>query len=252
MIAADAKRVVKAKRTFLESRRAEKTYASALRRAGRQIGELINSFDQESRSFVQDVTRTLARYAEMIQPWARAQAVRMVTEVARRDKQVWADIGKDMGRSLRSEIETAPTGSMLRQYLEENVHLITSLPIEAAERVHKLTLEKRSNSVRAKDIAKEIAASGHVTMSRATLIARTEVARTGSGLTMARALHVGSEAYIWRTARDSDVRESHKEMEGKLIKWDDPPTLSDGTVTHAGQIYNCRCWAEVVIPDKFD
>ena len=79
------------------------------------------------------------------------------------------------------------------------------------------------------------------------LIARTEVARTASGLTEARARHVGSDGYFWRTAKDADVRDSHRQMEGKFVKWNEPPTLSDGTVTHAGQIYNCRCYAEPVI-----
>lgn len=253
MLALDKHRnTVKERRSFIESRRAELTYATNLRKIGRQVGDLVNSLDQEAANFANEVTRILSRYAELIQPWARAVATRMISEVSRRDEQVWKDIGRDMGRALRMEIQSAPTGALLQQKLAENVGLITSLPLEAAQRVHKLTLEKRSNSARSKDIAKEIMATGHVTQSRATLIARTEVARTGSALTEARALHVGSEAYIWRTARDSDVRKSHKEMEGKLVRWDSPPTLSDGTTTHAGQIYNCRCYAEVVIPDNFD
>jgi uncharacterized protein with gpF-like domain len=68
-------------------------------------------------------------------------------------------------------------------------------------------------------------------------------------LTQARAEHIGSEGYIWRTSNDSDVRHSHKEMNGRYVRWDTPPRLSDGTVTHAGQIYNCRCYPEPVIPD---
>jgi uncharacterized protein with gpF-like domain len=40
-------------------------------------------------------------------------------------------------------------------------------------------------------------------------------------------------------------------MEGVPVRWDQPPTLSDGTVTHAGQIYNCRCWPEPILPNRY-
>ena len=96
-------------------------------------------------------------------------------------------------------------------------------------------------------MAAEIARSGEVTESRAMLIARTEVARANSMITEARAASVGSTHYIWRTAEDERVRESHAEMEGQVVAWDTPPTLSDGTTTHAGQIYQCRCYAEPII-----
>lgn len=94
-----------------------------------------------------------------------------------------------------------------------------------------------------------ILASGEVSKSHATLIARTETARVSSLLTQARAEHIGSEGYIWRTAHDADVRELHVELEGKFIYWNAPPVAgSSGERAHAGQIYNCRCWAEVILP----
>ena len=129
------------------------------------------------------------------------------------------------------------------------VSLIQSIPTKAAERVHKLVLENFEQQGRASEIAEEIKRSGKVASSRATLIARTEVARTSSLLTQSRAEHVGSEGYIWRTVHDSDVRPSHKKMDGKFVKWNSPPTL-DGMTGHAGQLPNCRCFAEPVIPEE--
>lgn len=174
----------------------------------------------------------------------------MLTEVDARDRQMWEQLSDEMSRELRKEIRTAPTGARMQELLQEQVSLITSLPTDAAKRVHELTLAGIEDSTRAKEIAREIARSGEVSVSSANLIARTEVARTASTLTQARAEHVGSEGYIWRTAGDSDVRHSHKQMNGKFVRWDSPPTLSDGTTTHAGQIYNCRCYPEPVIPEE--
>ena len=42
-------------------------------------------------------------------------------------------------------------------------------------------------------------------------------------------------------------RPAHRAMEGKFIKWSQPPTL-DGMTGHAGEFPNCRCHPEPVIP----
>lgn len=191
----------------------------------------------------------LEKYSEALDGWAVRTATHMLEEVNNRDRQAWSEMAADMSAALRQEIRTAPTGELFRSLLDEQVALIKSLPLEAAQRVHELTIASLEDSTRASEIAKEIGRSGEVATSRANLIARTEVARTASTLTQARAEHVGSEGYIWRTSGDTDVRHSHKQMNGKFVRWDSPPTLSDGTTTHAGQIYNCRCYPEPVIPE---
>lgn len=216
----------------------------------RQVGNLIGGFDVVANPETVPTVRTmLEKYAEALEPWARATVTRMLAEVNQRDARMWAEQAQAMGLALRKELHQAPTGLAMRRLMEEQVTLITSLPRDAAERVHDLVIKGLENSVRADEIAREIKRSGQVTESRANLIARTEVARSASTLTQARAEHIGSEGYIWRTSGDSDVRHSHKQMEGKFVRWDSPPTLSDGTTTHAGQIYNCRCYPEPVIPD---
>jgi uncharacterized protein with gpF-like domain len=82
------------------------------------------------------------------------------------------------------------------------------------------------------------------------VFARTGVSTTATELTKARAVHIGSSGYLWRTSRDSDVRPTHRVMEGKFIAWNDPPEI-DGYRAHCGEFANCRCWPEVQIPDKF-
>jgi len=239
----------KKKRQAPTTRRAELRYASQLRKVAVQVGHLINGFPAGDPAAVPTITQLLGKYAEALAPWAERAAAQMLAEVDARDRGMWEQLSDEMSRELRKEIRTAPTGARMQALLQEQVTLITSLPKDAAQRVHELTLAGIEDSTRAKEIAKEIARSGEVSVSRANLIARTEVARTASTLTQARAEHVGSEGYVWRTSGDSDVRHSHKQMNGKFVRWDSPPTLSDGTTTHAGQIYNCRCYPEPVIPE---
>ncbi len=173
----------------------------------------------------------------------------MVTEVAQRDERSWFRVADRMGKALKDEIRNAPTGQVMQTQMREQVRLITSLPTEAAERVHDLTTEGITKGWRADQISAEIMRTGDVTKSRADLIARTEVSRTGTLLTQARANHVGSTHFIWRTAEDTDVRPSHRALNGKAFRWDEPPECDPGHHALPGCIWNCRCVAEPVIPD---
>jgi SPP1 gp7 family putative phage head morphogenesis protein len=198
-----------------------------------------------------DVSRLqsqLRKYADVLEPWARSTVMKVGAELALKERASWAKHANLMAASMRRELESAPTGVELQRFMREQVKLIRSLPTEAGERVGKLVLESLSSGRRANEIVQDILRTGEVTKSRANNIARTEVSTASTNLTRVRSESIGSEEYIWRTSRDSDVRLAHRKMEGKVCRWDTPPLLSDGTRTHAGCIYNCRCWPEPIIP----
>jgi SPP1 gp7 family putative phage head morphogenesis protein len=231
----------------VRARSLENRYAAQLRRVAKQIGMLIEGWSGE----VQDlpVLRSqLQRYADVLTPWAKATVGRIGAELVIKERQGWAAHARLMGRQMRYELENAPTGVALQTFMNRQVELIRSLPIEAGDRVHGLVLESMIEGTRARELAKEVMATEQVTRSRANLIARTEISTASTNLTRARAQSIGSEQAIWRTSRDSMVRKSHREMEGRVFRWDEPPHLSDGTVCLPGCIYNCRCWAEPIIP----
>lgn len=235
-------------RSFVQARKAERYYAAQLRKIARHIGELVSGSPPSDLLEAAILRDRLRKYAEILRPYAQSVAGRMLADVNRKDREVWRARTAELGTLLRREIETAPTGEAMRRLMAEQVGLITSLPTEAAERVHRLVTEGLSNSTRASEIAKEILRTGEVTKSRADLIARTEVGRAATTLTQARAQYVGSEGYVWRTAHDGDVRPSHRKMEGRFVAWNDAPVL-DGLKGHAGALPNCRCYPEPVIPE---
>jgi SPP1 gp7 family putative phage head morphogenesis protein len=241
----------KARERFHLAERLEAEYLRALRHLTRQVDHIVKGMAPGGvvRNSA-ELEKVLRAYSQTIEPWARSVAEKMLGRIARQGENAWIQMGRSMGRELRKELQDAPTGQFLREFLNEQVILITSLPLDAANRVHKLTLEGLTSGRRAEEIAKDILATGKVTESRAKLIARTEVARTASGLTMARSLHVGVTHYVWRTSGDADVRKSHKEMNGAVIPWHTAPILSDGTQTHAGMFPNCRCYPEPVFIEE--
>ena len=247
----------KAQRRFETVRRAEAGYVRQLRAVARHIDNFIRGFvprgaEEVTADVAARIEEFLRQYAMLLRPWAERVAQRMLVEVSTRDMRVWSQLGNEMGIALRREIETAPTGDVMRQALADQVHLITSLPRDAADRVHHLTNEGIIHGRRAKEIADEIMKTGEVTRSRAELIARTESSRTSAELTKARAQHIGATHFQWITAGDRNVRPRHRKLNGKVFAFDDPPVIGEkGERGLPGTIYNCRCVMLPVIPEQF-
>lgn len=241
---------------FQKSKSVQETYARSLRAVAREVARLIRGYNPTDLISVEQLRRALRQYSEIIGPWALHVVNDIVRAVENQDDAAWRRHSKQMSTALRNEIENFDTGETLRELMAEQVNLIRSIPLEAAERVHELVTENLLQNARAPEIAAKIMQTEQVTLSRATLIARTEIARAASKLTEARAKSVGSEGYIWRTSKDLTVRKGHRVMEGRFCKWAEPPEVNEGTEqrprmmkVHAGQIWNCRCWPEVVLPD---
>lgn len=246
----------KAKERFNVASKLEREYMHQLRVLTSHIDHLVRISVNTNMSQTElDIARyridmLMQQYSETLKPWARQTAEKIVQRIHKVDESSWVQLGRTIGRELKKELQDAPTGNAVKLFLDEQVRLITSLPLDAAKRVHEQTLNGITEGTRAADIAEKILGTGKVTESRAMLIARTEVARTASALTMARATHIGATHYYWRTSADGDVRASHKKMNGKICEWANPPKVEgDIEPYHAGMIYNCRCYAEPILDE---
>ena len=171
----------------------------------------------------------------------------MLATVDRKNRDSFLREAARAGIDMRILLASPGVGYAVQDRIAENVRLIKSIVTHSADDVAKLVQESMATGMRAEDLAKRIERVGEVSKSRARTIAATEVSKAGTALTRARAESVGSEGYIWRTARDGAVRDSHRMMEGKFVRWDSPPTL-DGMTGHAGEFPNDRCYPEPVIP----
>ncbi|EER5392499.1 phage head morphogenesis protein [Escherichia coli] len=236
--------------TNRRNRQAEIRYRTSLRRIARAVGDIVNGHYDGSNDSITEIIAALERYSEIITPWATKVAENFTADLTRQNEKVWRQHSKNISRELRNLVESAPVGQVMQSIIAEQVKYIKSLPLEAADRVYDIqnrAIDAVVTGGRAEHFAKEIAASGDIAKSRADLIARTELGRATGALDQARALSIGSNGYIWRTAEDGDVRHSHREMEGKFVEWGKPPTL-DGMTGHAGELPNCRCYKEIVFP----
>ncbi len=248
----DRRETLRQRQAFARVRNAERAYGVQLRRVAQHVGDLVRGLLPEDSDGAETLLRVLERYAEILRPWARSVARRMLADVSRRDLTAWQTHARLLGTEIKRELLTTPVGAAAQQLMDDQVELITSLPLDAAQRVHQIVTGNLYTGQRAEEVAKQIMLTGHVVRSRANLIARTETSRAAITFAQARAENIGSEGYVWRTVHDIFVRPLHKKLEGSYHRWDDPPVSGErGERSHPGGVYNCRCWADPIIPDKY-
>lgn len=131
-----------------------------------------------------------------------------------------------------------------RQFVRDNVKLITSIPDRYFSEVERLAVDGVKRGRRWEDLSRDIAERYDVSQSRANLIARDQIGKFNSELTTRRHQDLGLERYRWRTSLDERVRSSHREREGRIYYYDRPP--EDGA---PGYPIQCRCTAEPVFSD---
>ena len=236
--------------------RIENDYALKLRKVALIIGNMIESHAHFEKDVSGNIVKVIIReglmelarnYAGSLDGWANAIASTMLSQVENSNKKYWLTLASHLGASIRSQQQTDAIAQVSRTLVREQVTLIKSLPLEAAKRAQDLALEATTKGKRAADVARQIMDSGDIAKNRANTIARTEIHKANAAMTEARAKYVGSSKYIWRTAGDEIVRESHAAMEGVVCDFDDPPTLDDGDSYNAGEGVNCRCFSEPII-----
>ena len=102
---------------------------------------------------------------------------------------------------------------------------------------------------RVEDLRKQIRERFDVTRSKADLLARDQVLKLNAQITQTRQRQAGISEYRWSASNDERVREYHRELDGSIFRWDDPPiTNEDGDRNAPGEDYQCRCVAIPILP----
>lgn len=224
-------------------------FAQELRSVAKIVGQIVNRYvSGDTITNEKLMTEALRRYSGLLGPWAEILTGKILAGVSRNNLRAWNAVSQRIGRELKTVRAQTEIGKTAKAIQTEQVTLIKSLPIEAGLRAQSLAQQATISGERASTIAEELARTGEVTESRATLIARTEIAKANASLTQARAGYVGATHYIWRTAEDGDVRESHAELSGQVFSYDNPPEIANEGAHGPGEFPNCRCFAEPIIP----
>lgn len=97
-------------------------------------------------------------------------------------------------------------------------------------------------------LAKLIADKFDVSMSKANFLAQQETGLLVAEYRQMRYEEVGITRYKWATSHDEKVRDSHKQLDGKIFSFDDPPVTNlKGDRNNPGEDWRCRCIAIPVL-----
>jgi len=244
------------------SNRVEQQYNRSLQQLRRQIitylGNATTTEEISRRLLIIQNTPGFITFAENM-------AANMAQQVYREGGRQWHRFTQEAGRrrgkaifqALQHELNNAPMGGFIQDIVINNSNLIKTIPNRLdAEMASYMAKESAFSGIRHKQLTQDILKEFDDLLEfQARRIARTETAKAQSALTQVRAQNLGINWYLWRTAQDGmRVRESHRHMEGVLVNWSNPPNPeslkgqenSHGPY-HAGNIWNCRCFAEPLI-----
>jgi len=162
-------------------------------------------------------------------------------------KELLAGQTRQWKRLIKVEIDPA-VQPLIRGFVQNNTTLIKSQTSQTVAQIRQFIDGKVGQRV--EDLAEEIEHRLNVRKSKARFIARDQTLKLNGQISQAVQTSVGIVEYEWVTAGDSDVRETHEDLDGTIQRWDTPPVVSDdGRQEHPGGDYQCRCVALAIIPD---
>jgi SPP1 gp7 family putative phage head morphogenesis protein len=160
-------------------------------------------------------------------------------------------------REIRAVLGVAPkfyddakVRDLLNAWKQQNEAFITRFSDEAIQEAQDVVSRGVRSGTAQKGIRDELRRRFQITDNRAKRIARTEVSQLNAQITRERQRELGIDGYMWRTASDERVRDTHEDLNGRQFAWDDPPSATDGQ--HPGEPVNCRCVAAPLVDDLLD
>ena len=149
-------------------------------------------------------------------------------------------------------------------FASQNAELITGMTDDELKRVSGIVQRGLQEGSSYSSIEENIYETFGITRRKARLIARDQTSKLNASLTKLRQQELGITEYVWQTSGDERVRKTHRPLDGKICRWDDPTVYKNekngkwlkrssigGTNVHVGVDINCRCQALPEIEGMF-
>jgi SPP1 gp7 family putative phage head morphogenesis protein len=196
-----------------------------------------------------DILRTFSNFRVL---FANAHPIsereRRLAEVAATERgSTSAQFAAQMKAAIGVEMITPSSGlaALIPGWVEHNLGLITALDDGQVFQLTDIVRRGVASGIRVESVRDEIMHALGVGKSKAALLARDQTLKLHGQMTQERQQSAGLDRYTWSTSKDERVRARHRQLDGTVQRWDDPPIVDmrSGRRAHPGGDFQCRCVA---------
>lgn len=165
--------------------------------------------------------------------------------IGKLDKQFHTTTKKVTAQDIEIPIEPHLKEELKAGYTENLDKYIKKWNDEQILRLREVVSDNVSQGYRAENLVDGIIAERGVSKRKAEFLARQETSLMVSKYRQIRYEDVGIRRYVWSSSHDSRVRPLHRELNGHIFSFDNPPIADARTGERAnpGEAYGCRCVA---------
>jgi len=152
------------------------------------------------------------------------------------------------------------TEDLINKWVYESVQYITSYPKEYLGKIQETIIWGYTTRQPMVNVYRRLEKLTGDTRAHVRMIAMDQMGTLNSRMTRYEHESMGVSRYKWVTKHDSRVRECHRQLDGHIFDWNNPPamwysTISRGIVyngryCHPGEDFGCRCTAAPVFDEK--
>lgn len=149
----------------------------------------------------------------------------------------WASlVNSAVGINPWPYIDLNEAGPGIAQFMQRMTSLISDVNEKTRAEVSEVLWDGLVNKRRPREVGKLLAEKMNTSRKRANFIASDQSNKFNAYLTELRQEEAGIDEFVWETAKDGRVRDSHRALQGRVFKWKEPPSVG-----LPGTPIRCRC-----------
>lgn len=196
----------------------------------KQLLDFLNSFNIEN--YMPDLQKVLDVPLDEILEDLDEQAYLTLKDAITIEPKLSPEMKEDLKREYTENVELS-----IKKFTNQQI-------IELREIVEENQFKRNSNE----SLIKQIQDRYGVKESKARFLARQETSLLTAKYRKLRYLDAGVTKYRWSTSHDDRVRKMHKDLDGQIFSFDNPPIVNKkGERKNPGEDFGCRCIAIPII-----
>lgn len=207
--------------SVIEAIAASAVLAATIRK---QLLDFLNTFD--IKHYMPDLQKVLDVPLDEILEDLDEQAYLTLKDAISIDVKVTPELREDLKREYTENLELS-----IKNFTNEQI-------IELRQIIEENTFKQNSN----KSFIKQIQERYGVTESKAKFLANQETSLLVAKYRKSTYTRAGITKYKWSTSHDARVRPLHKDLDGQIFSFDNPPIVNKkGERKNPGEDFGCRC-----------